>query len=640
MKKLISLVIALTMLLSCMVVSISAEGTEYSEISLLDKMTVVDGAVKVNEKNSQSSQIQDGVLQFAGPGSSIMTGDQWTRALLKLNEGVKSAGYKYIFMDVTFSDNVRASGNNAPTCSIGYTSSANGTPDTFTSTIVTTSDALNATKSVSLDFNALAGKSITLVVILPEEAPAEYINYIYLYPVTWNGISAGDILVTSMRMVSDPSVIENVGVQGQMDYGKTYTVSPSNASAGKYNSETISATTFDGRSAWKYSYVSGGASYGSFYLGTDFNVGDYNYVTYDIYVVDAALTACTPMVNADTGSATGRLDDAASSYPIKTGEWQTVTLKLDTSKTGKVSRIQMFPFGSYMSAVFSGCSQYYMSAITFHEKLPVESSAMQPVKMVRTDNATLTDWGNSTVTNNVEFANSNGITLKTFKSSNKNYVGNVVLAASNVDASQYKYVSFSFYIKDVNGDYKSDATFAPTVNGFGKPDAAKTWEAGVWHSVVVEYDCPSAQNFGIWVLGSYANAAGVGTPDVYVSSITFSADDPRATASNDATQSIRFVSVLKDSDLTKYSAVGYKVVVNGVEQTVESNTVYTSVIGAGNEYTPESEGGKYFSVVRVDGVPTGSDIKFTVIAYVVTVDGNTIESLPATYTVQANGAIG
>ena len=464
----------------------------------------------------------------------------------------------------------------------------------------------------------------------------------------WSNNTVGCVVyLRSLTFSMADSVIKGIGVQQTLDYGKTYTVGAANTVPGKYNSETIQQVTFEGHSAWKYSYVSGGTSYGSFYLPVSFKVQDYAYVTYDIYVVDSVLTGCVPRINADAGADTakGYIDDNTSGYAVKVGEWQTVTLKLDANKTGNVTRIQMFPLGDYMNAVHSGCSEYYMSDITFHEKMPVENREMQSVAVTKANKDVYNDWHHGVSTKNVAFPYSynNGLGVKAFKISKHEtdtWHGMLVLDTMTVDFSTYRYISYSFYIDDVNGDYKSDVAFAPCMESYGASEMSKTWEAGKWHTVVIPvsetYTEAKTGYFSIWTLGSYAKKDKIGTPDVYVSSISFLSEDPNADVEK-PTQNIRFISVLKDSDLKNYSAVGYKVIANGIEQIVESTVVYTSVVGAAQTYTPDSVGGSYFSVVRIDDVPIGDEIKFTVIAYVKTVDGNIIESLPVEYTMLGNG---
>ena len=76
---------------------------------------------------------------------------------------------------------------------------------------------------------------------------------------------------------SDADIIETVGAQQTLDYGATYTLSASNVTADKYNSETVSKSIFDQKTVWQYNYVEGGASYGSFWLPVSFNIEDYRH---------------------------------------------------------------------------------------------------------------------------------------------------------------------------------------------------------------------------------------------------------------------------------------------------------------------------------------------------------------------------
>ena len=107
--------------------------------------------------------------------------------------------------------------------------------------------------------------------------------------------------------------------------------------------------------------------------------------------------------------------------------------------------------------------------------------------------------------------------------------------------------------------------------------------------------------------------------------------------------SARFISVLRDADLSKYTEVGFEVTAALGEtsntQVASGNTVYTSVIGAGNEYTPDLFGGNYFAALRIDNIPATEGLTFTVRSYVKTIEGEFIYSDAVTYTVTASGTI-
>lgn len=178
---------------------------------------------------------------------------------------------------------------------------------------------------------------------------------------------------------------------------------------------------------------------------------------------------------------------------------------------------------------------------------------------------------------------------------------------------------------------ESSLTLTPTLEGrtAGRVDknsdstftmSAQEYETNKWVTVTVRASndfTHSTSDLHFWPLGSYSK--NINYTECYLSAISFFTEDPNAEAEK-PTQDIRFISVLKDSDLTNYSAVGYKVIANGIEQIVESTVVYTSVVGAAQTYAPDHVGGSYFSVVRIDDVPIGDAITFTVIAYVKTVD--------------------
>ena len=107
--------------------------------------------------------------------------------------------------------------------------------------------------------------------------------------------------------------------------------------------------------------------------------------------------------------------------------------------------------------------------------------------------------------------------------------------------------------------------------------------------------------------------------------------------------SARFVSVLRDEDVAKYSQVGFEVTAAlgnaSSTQVLFGNTVYTSLIGAGVEYTPDLFGGSYFAALRIDNIPAKEGLAFTVKAFVKTIDGEIIYAEPVTYTVAADGTI-
>ena len=141
--------------------------------------------------------------------------------------------------------------------------------------------------------------------------------------------------------------------------------------------------------------------------------------------------------------------------------------------------------------------------------------------------------------------------------------------------------------------------------------------------------------------------------NIYIQSITFSTDAETADdyivahgAQNrtDATTGVRFVSVVKDIALEDYKAVGMKITTaygneNGAWN-LSSTTVYTSLIGGGNEYTPGGEvsGGKYFSALTMTGIPSDANVTFIIVPYLIKTTGEMICGEPLNIDV-VNGAV-
>ena len=444
----------------------------------------------------------------------------------------------------------------------------------------------------------------------------------------------------SIKSEAASNPVKIIGLQQTLDYGNTYTVSASSVTPGKYNGETVEKTSFGGKAAWRYRYVNGQTSYGSFYLPVRFNVEEYSYVTYEIYIVESLLTGCIPRINADTGAstATGYIDDGTSGYAIQTGKWQRVTLKLDGAKKGSVTRIQMFPLGGYMKAENSGCTQYYISDILFHEKNPSEI-ATRDITTIYTNSSTTVGSQHSGGVSAVKKDGFNCLKMRPGATT----PGDIQLTSSPaIDFSRYKYVRYSMFLVS-DADSVTMQLILQTTNGKNMIQAEtatqQTYKANKWVTVTLEIAKAfneTVSDLQLLPVGEPGTSIGGLFKELYLSAISFYDTDPTVTIGV-PTQKIRIVAVLNDEDLTKYSSVGATITIDGVSQAYESTTVYSSVIGKNQVYTPEQFGGKYF-ITASTSAELGKKHNFTVEAYAKS-NGKTIKTNKVDFTVEEDGQV-
>lgn len=257
------------------------------------------------------------------------------------------------------------------------------------------------------------------------------------------------------------------------------------------------------------------------------------------------------------------------------------------------------------------------------------------------------------------------------------YCGWIDMNLNAINVETYRYLKVNCYI-DTSGitgtglvqTKKPSVCYAKGKNtgGWINKDS-KPWTSNQtmadftdkWNTMVIkvsQYYLDSVDKVASFVeleLLGYSSIAACDGIKVYIQSITFSANADAADESfktvgaqnrtDSENTDIRFVSVLKNGvNLADYSTVGMKIMTtyNGQNGLWDKNssTVYRSLIGANDTYTPESllEGGAYFSALTITGVPSNATLEFIIVPYLVDIYGNVIYGLPAEITV-VNGQI-
>ncbi len=146
---------------------------------------------------------------------------------------------------------------------------------------------------------------------------------------------------------------------------------------------------------------------------------------------------------------------------------------------------------------------------------------------------------------------------------------------------------------------------------------------------------------------------GVGA-DMYVSSVTFSQSSTPivdktvndevifrgAQMSNDGTK-VRFLATIDNLDTTQYSKIGFKVTTADGTQSwdVSSATVYTSVSALDDTITAAALGGQYIVAFVVDSIPASTSADFIITPYLVSADGETTTNGATATAKMVNNAI-
>ena len=540
MKKIISFAVALVMLLSCFIISTSAEGA--APVDLIDSMEViVKGTEEISGQSPQSvTNVENGIF-FMGPQTG--SGDAYTRALCKINgdDGVDLTGYTYIYVDIEF-DGVTDTGdstinsrfmigdkNAIEYLPINKITDSNGNEIAYGNDGTHDLGVANGCKyynTVPLPQNLGNKYTLTFQIKIPVARVNTVVNRFFAYPGGSNGITTGDMTMTSVRLGgdTDPGVIspeipevgndliENIGVQTQGGASLLNSMSVIDAQAEKISGNTSqSVDKNDSGIIFKGPNTTGGNAY--------------------------PRALCK--INGDDG-----VDLTGYTYVYFDIEFDGVT-----------------PTNQFRTSFYVG-----------------DKSAVDQMPITK-----ITD------------SNGNEITYGT----------DGVLDGVN--------------------NYK--AYPAPT-------------NLGSNYTLTFRAKIPTARaNTTINRMFVYAGGwEGINSGNMTLTSVRLGGDTDPGTE-----MSARFISVLRDADLSKYTEVGFEVTAALGEtsntQVASGNTVYTSVIGAGDEYTPDLFGGNYFAALRIDNVPATEGLTFTVRAYVKTVDGETIWADAVTYTVSATGTI-
>ena len=247
------------------------------------------------------------------------------------------------------------------------------------------------------------------------------------------------------------------------------------------------------------------------------------------------------------------------------------------------------------------------------------------------------------------------------------YSGELKVAGLTIDTAVYKYIKITYCVDPI--ETIDTAGKIPGYTGWYDNNGTILWKANVgldancngktlddfvekWDTLVIQVPesvrgaTPTGVNLCLLGENSIAKC------NIYIQSITFSTDAETADdyivahgAQNrtDAT-GVRFISVVKDIDLEDYKAVGMKITTadgdkNGAWD-LSSTTVYTSLIGGGNDYTPDGEvsGGKYFSALTMTGIPSDANVTFIIVPYLIKTTGEMICGEPLNIDV-VNGTV-
>ncbi len=186
-------------------------------------------------------------------------------------------------------------------------------------------------------------------------------------------------------------------------------------------------------------------------------------------------------------------------------------------------------------------------------------------------------------------------------------------------------VNFNYHIKytpsSVSKEYQQEALIAD-LNG----------ERSVMKDSVVKLSSNTAS--ALYGIAEYDNWRGVGDrlyPAAVADMIGFEAYAVKSvcvqqgTEVTDGNTSLRFLAVLDDIDLNAFSKIGFEVCIsNGVKTEVmvlRGNSVFTSVIAAGESVSAETLGGKWIFALEVLNIPVSGSYTFTVRPVMVNASG-------------------
>lgn len=411
---------------------------------------------------------------------------------------------------------------------------------------------------------------------------------------------------------------------------------------------------------------------------------DYKYVKVEVYYENVSDTVKTTkpfaQISEVSASPTG---DAASAWKNMTscsvkklselcGSWETLIFSMDYSADTTSGYLEGYYGGGYLRQMTLSLTGWkpaqdcvvYIRSLTF-VKETVEVMKSVGVQSTLDYGETYTISAESTGvaymswnSGGVETENRDGVSAWKMVPKTGSYDGEIRLynsedsANASIDYSKYKYVTYYMYVDSAQQTLELNPTLQARVSPDTRVDqnadgtytgSKQSYPTNEWVKVTIRVSddfTKTCSDHMLWPTGCYTQKTDFNC--VYISAVTFSERLPEVAS----TQSLRFISVLKDSALENYYEVGYKISAkkNGVASdqvlTVSDRKVYTSVLGAGEEYTPESFGGTYFTAIRLDDVPIGEALELTVIAYVKAADGRTIEALPVTYKILSNGILG
>lgn len=409
--------------------------------------------------------------------------------------------------------------------------------------------------------------------------------------------------------------------------------------------------------------------------GLSLDIADYDYIRYEYYVeslggaqVDGNYKKQAPEIAVKVGDTTlyctQSSDQKVTLGTIPFSRWGTVETPIVKEKSGTV--VSGTITNAWLNTVGYVNSQWncgvviYIKSITFSKN----SDMIAPDVVCTSGNMGALAL---TCDSNVEEQNGEGrATIDTAATYNglpvikvaanpkagaTNYYGIFDIGAAHVPVGVYSYLKVSFCIVPKDGVTLSADKTPSIIYHSSKWNTIKSSTGTVaafdqkWNTAV--FDISGVTDYSkieLALIGNWNSAE----CDFYIQSITFSknantADDYIKTVGaqnrTDETAGVRFVSVVKDIDLSQYESVGFKIATtyNGSNGAWDqgSSTVYTALKGGDETYTPDTvlDGGKYFSAVTMTGIPDDADVTFTVIPYLVKTTGEVIYGLPTNVTV-------